>query len=52
MILEGLTVIAVVGGVLAALGMTLLWYLLRRDEQRARRTQVLLDPMGDVSQLP
>lgn len=51
--MEGLTIIAIVGGVFAALGMILLWLFLRRDDQtRTRRTQALLDPMGDVSQLP
>ena len=53
MILEGLTIIAVVGGVFAALGMRVLWLFLRRDDQaRTRRTQALLDPMGDLAQLP
>ena len=47
--MEGLTIIAVVGGVFAALGMIVLWLFLHRDDQtRTRRTQALLDPMGYV----
>jgi hypothetical protein len=49
MILEGLTIAAIVVGVLAALGMIILWVFLRRDEERARRTQALLDPIGDFA---
>jgi hypothetical protein len=54
MIMEGFAIISVVGGVVAALGMIILWFLLRRDERqaRSRRMQPFLDPMGDVSQLP
>jgi hypothetical protein len=35
MILEGFAVVAIVGGVLSALGMILLWFFLRRDRQEA-----------------
>ena len=53
MILEGFVILCGVGGLLAACGMILLWFLLRRDEAAARRrTQALLDPMGDLTQLP
>ena len=55
MILEGFVILCGVGGLLAACGMILLWFLLRRDRQEEaarRRTQALLDPIGDFTQLP